>query len=420
MMLRIRFLTVLLTGSLTAVSLFTLSGAAAPAPNLGAAATKSPPLEKKIVLIGGTKSHGPGEHDFTNGIPLIGAWLRASPAFASADILTYTGGFPTDPAVLENASTIVLYFDGVQEVPPPLLDPARIAQLQKLMDAGAGLIALHQASTLPAGNTSVPLSDWLGAKRNGMWDRAMGPLSLKLADPAHPIAAGVKDLDYRDEIYPTIEFASGGKVTPIFRTTVTPKLGEAKKKGGAAPGLGEYTVAWAYERRNGGRSFGFTGGHYLDSLKNPNLRQLLVNAIAWTARIEVPSTGIAVIEPVVDVSRVNRREENRVSHSGWGELRWYTSAEMGNTQTMTTGMAILKPGASNPRHFHPNCDEILHVISGKIRHTMNEVAVEMNAGDTVSIPQGVLHNAVNIGSEDAMLAISFSTAYREAVGYDSK
>jgi len=37
--------------------------------------------------------------------------------------------------------------------------------------------------------------------------------------------------------------------------------------------------------------------------------------------------------------------------------------------------------------------------------------------DTVSIPQGVLQSATTIGSEDAVLGISFSSAYREAVGY---
>jgi quercetin dioxygenase-like cupin family protein len=114
---------------------------------------------------------------------------------------------------------------------------------------------------------------------------------------------------------------------------------------------------------------------------------------------------------------VVKKADNKVTEMPWGQLRWFTSAELKNSRTMTTGMAIIKPGQSNPRHFHPNCDEILHVVSGKISHTMNEVTVEMNAGDTVSIPQGVLHNATNIGAEDAVLAISFSSAYREAVGY---
>ena len=83
---------------------------------------------------------------------------------------------------------------------------------------------------------------------------------------------------------------------------------------------------------------------------------------------------------------------------------------------MTTGLATIKPGQANPRHFHPNCDEILHVISGKIRHTMNEVTIEMNPGDTVTIPSGTLHNATNIGHDDAVLSISFSSANRETVG----
>ncbi|MGH7944495.1 MAG: ThuA domain-containing protein [Opitutaceae bacterium] len=391
------------------VSAFSQPASTPPAPNLGAAALKSPPLAKKIVLIGGKKSHGEGEHDFPNGIPLIAAMLKASPAFASADVLAYTGGFPADPAVLDGASTLVLYFDGVQEKPEPLLDPARIPHVQKLVDAGAGLVALHQASTLPKGNTTVPLVEWLGAKRDGMFDRTTETVTLKPVTPAHPISAGVGEFTYKDEFYPTLVFHSdAARITPILRA----RVGATAKK--------EHVLAWAFERANSGRSFGFTGAHYLAAFDEPAIRQLLVNAVAWTAHLDVPKGGIVVPGPVVGKSVVNRHDENRVVDMPWGQLRWYTSAEMKNTRTMTTGVAILKPGQTNPRHFHPNCDEILHVVSGKIRHTMNEVSVEMNAGDTVSIPQGVLHNASNVGAENAVLAISFSTAYREAVGYDTK
>ncbi len=47
---------------------------------------------------------------------------------------------------------------------------------------------------------------------------------------------------------------------------------------------------------------------------------------------------------------------------------------------------------------------------------MGTQKVEMTAGDTVSIPTGVRHNARNIGTEDAVLAISFSSAHREVIG----
>ncbi len=67
----------------------------APAPatgNLGATTITAPRPATRVVLIGGTKSHGPGEHDFPNGIPLFAALLKASPAFAGADVRAQTGG----------------------------------------------------------------------------------------------------------------------------------------------------------------------------------------------------------------------------------------------------------------------------------------------------------------------------------------
>lgn len=404
----------------TALVLYTQAQtpAPAPAPNLGAAALKSPPLARKVVLIGGKKSHGPGEHDFPNGIPLLASFLKAAPAFANADVLTYTGDWPADLSVLDGASTIVCYFDGVQEKPEPFNDPGRNAYLQKLMDAGTGLVCLHQASTVPANNDTIPLNNWLGARRNGMWDRTTEKVTLRPFTPGHPISAGVGEFSYEDEFYPTLVFNEDmTQITPILRGEVTPKFGDKKKQETQPPTKGEHTLAWAYERTGGGRGFGFTGAHYVEALNVPGLRQMIVNAIAWTAKIEVPKTGVDIPEPVVGKSVVVKKADNKVIEMPWGQLRWFTSAEMKNSRVMTTGQAIIKPGKSNPRHFHPNCDEILHVISGKISHTMNEVTVEMEAGDTVSIPQGVLHNATNIGDSDAVLAISFNSAYREAVGY---
>jgi len=51
-------------------------------------------------------------------------------------------------------------------------------------------------------------------------------------------------------------------------------------------------VAWAYERPDGGRGFGFTGYHRYENLKNDSFRTLLLNAVAWTAKLEVPENGI--------------------------------------------------------------------------------------------------------------------------------
>jgi quercetin dioxygenase-like cupin family protein len=102
----------------------------------------------------------------------------------------------------------------------------------------------------------------------------------------------------------------------------------------------------------------------------------------------------------------------------WGRLEWYVSAKIGNSDTMTVGRCILNAGEQNGRHFHPNCDEILQVLKGRIVQSWNGQEHEMSVGDIVSIPRGVTHNARNIGDEPAELAISFSSAYRETVDMD--
>ena len=44
------------------------------------------------------------------------------------------------------------------------------------------------------------------------------------------------------------------------------------------------TVAWAVERKDGGRGFGFTGGHFFANWYVPEFRKMVLNAIVWTAK----------------------------------------------------------------------------------------------------------------------------------------
>jgi quercetin dioxygenase-like cupin family protein len=111
-------------------------------------------------------------------------------------------------------------------------------------------------------------------------------------------------------------------------------------------------------------------------------------------------------------------DQHSVEPMPWGRLEWSVSAKLGNSETMTIGTCFLNPGAQNGRHFHPNCDEVLRVLKGRIIQTWDGVEHEMNVGDVVSIPAGVVHNARNIGGGPAELAISFSSAYRETVDAD--
>ena len=53
-------------------------------------------------------------------------------------------------------------------------------------------------------------------------------------------------------------------------------------------------VAWAYQRDDGGRGFGFTGGHFHWNWADPDFRRIVLNAIVRSARGEVPEGGVPV------------------------------------------------------------------------------------------------------------------------------
>ncbi len=114
--------------------------------------------------------------------------------------------------------------------------------------------------------------------------------------------------------------------------------------------------------------------------------------------------------------RMCAADEAQVHDMDWGHLEWMVSGELGNSSTMTVGRCYILPGRENPRHFHPNCDEVLHVLTGTIEHSFGDEVIPMTAGDTISIPIGVMHNARNVGDDEAVFVIAFSTPDREVVG----
>lgn len=385
----------------------------------------------RVILIGGTKSEGPAQHDYPNGIRALAALLTASPdaqAIPSFAVDAYPDGWPADPATLTGASTIVWYFDGLEK--HPLLDAARRTQFEALMKDGVGLIALHQATTVPAADTTVNLQRWLGGARYGMFDRATE--MVRFEPMRHAVSRGVGAFAYRDEFYPTIRFLDERRVVaPLLQGKLHVEFREGRHLVLDQPTMS--TVAWAFERGDGGRSFGFSGAHYLASFDEVAVRKLLLNAIFWTARLEVPQSGVrdglasdtAIMiaerarstgSRAVREAIVARPAQNKVVEYPWGRLTWYVSGELGNSATLTVGQAVIRPGQENPRHYHPNCDEVLRVVQGRILHTMGDRTVEMSSGDTVSIPTGMRHNARNIGATDAVLDISFSSADRQVIG----
>lgn len=99
----------------------------------------------------------------------------------------------------------------------------------------------------------------------------------------------------------------------------------------------------------------------------------------------------------------------------WGTLKWLCNDRLSPGAAQTVGLSRILPGRRNPLHYHPNCEEVLHVLSGRGRHSFDGEWVDLEPGSTIRIPEGVKHNLVNTGADPLDCLITFSSGQRETV-----
>ena len=102
----------------------------------------------------------------------------------------------------------------------------------------------------------------------------------------------------------------------------------------------------------------------------------------------------------------------------WGTLNWLMGQGLDPGAAQTFGLVEIAPGAQNPPHYHPNCEELLYVLSGTCTHTYGEDSYELKPGDLIRVPANVVHHAVNNGNEPLRAVISFSSGDRQTVFLD--
>jgi quercetin dioxygenase-like cupin family protein len=100
--------------------------------------------------------------------------------------------------------------------------------------------------------------------------------------------------------------------------------------------------------------------------------------------------------------------------TSWGELNWKMSGKEMPGAELTFGTCFIKPGERNPLHSHPNCEELLYVVSGSCEHRLGEEIVHLEAGDVIRIPRNVPHWARAEGNEPVFALIVFSSGERQA------
>ncbi len=268
---------------------------------LGAAALPAAP--KRIVLIAGPKSHAAGAHEYLKSAKLLKVLLdRANLPGIETEV--HFNGWPDDPRALDRADTIAWFSDGenpAYEFEAPYLQADRLAILQRQMDRGCGWVAHHYSVFAPTTHGPRMLA-WAGAYFDFQTGKGEGGLygstnegeraryrslirveetDLALVSAGHPTAAGVRPFRIHDEFYYQLVFGDQAqRIQPILRAPAFSSDASAQ------------TVGWAFDRRDGGRSFGITMGHRFANWANDDYRRLVLNALVWTAGGTVPAGGV--------------------------------------------------------------------------------------------------------------------------------
>lgn len=271
-----------------------------------AASALTPDGKHKLVFIAGKPSHPPGMHEFRAGTMLLEQCLKSVPNLV---VDRHEMGWVKDEATFADADAVVIYADGGKG--HPAVQGNHLETLKALMAKGVGFGCMHYGVEVVADLGGKEFQDWIGGHYenayscNPIWDAKYETF------PVHPIASGVKAFTTNDEWYIHMRFraafghgdklgaAAGMSFTPIL--VATPP--DATRDGPYVYPKGPYphiqaekgspeTTMWAVERPDGGRGFGFTGGHFHKNWGNNDVRKAVLNALAWVAKADVPAGGV--------------------------------------------------------------------------------------------------------------------------------
>ncbi len=232
---------------------------------------------KRVLLLGQKRDHPPASHEYMAGLKVMAKSLEGVPGL-KLSIHKADEPWKEGPELLNNADCIVMFLG--QGSRWEQTDPKRQKALEEFAARGGAVVGLHWAI---GGKDAkyIPLHlDLMGGCHGGP-DRKyiVAETDLKVVDRKHPITTGVDDLRINEEFYYRLKFARRGTVTPLMAAVIDGR---------------DETAAWAFERPDGGRSFGFCCMHYHSSWGVLSCRRMIAQAVLWTLKMPVPEEGLPV------------------------------------------------------------------------------------------------------------------------------
>ena len=288
-------------------------------------------------------------------------------------------------------------------------DAASRKSVMDFVKSGKGVVGIHAATTNFSSKRPVGSVDWPEAAEmiGGIfaghhWRSGEGEWAVKIDDPTHPLNAafGGKGFKVADEIYYYNNFQKDS-----VRVLLSLDFSGAKTAG-VKKDQTEVHISWVRDWGKG-RVFYCSLGHDNHIFWNKAILQHCLDGIQFALGDLPVDTA-----PQSQKSPIRRFSEQVLITEGWGSLSWLASKKIGNADGLVLGRVTIKAGQTNPRHRHPVCKEVLYLMKGRLKHTLGDKTYILSAGDTITIPAGVYHNAGCIGTEDADMIVVYSEGTR--------
>lgn len=274
---------------------------------VGQAMAKTPEGKRKLVLVAGKPSHPPRMHEFNAGTQLMAKCLKD---VKDLHVEVVLNGWPKDDATFNGADAVVFYMDGGGRHEVVLENGRRMKLVDEWTKKGAGIGCMHYGVEIVPDQAGVEFKRWIGGHYEHMF--SCNPIWEPKFDNfiKHPITSGVGPFQVKDEWYFNMRFVEGfSAAAPAkkdgveFWPILVAKPSDEIRNGPYVYPKGPYphiqeakgreeAMMWAVQRPDGGRGFGFTGGHFHDNWGDANYRKVVLNACVWLTGADVPATGI--------------------------------------------------------------------------------------------------------------------------------
>ena len=269
----------------------------------------TPQKELKVVFLHGSRSHACGEHEFRAGSHLLSNHLNAQKEVKVKAIVHH--GWPKNEAILDDADAVVIYANGERVIRHGW------KKMDQLSKKGIGILFMHYAVHPSINNGEKYFKPWIGGyfkngkSSNPFWGGVIKTLK------GHPVANGVKETYAIDEFYMNLEYSK--RMIPLGVAKLTRKnlfdINNLWNDLGYNSDGKKQALLWGFERKNGGRGAGFTGGHFHRNWAIDSYRKLILNTIIWVAGGEVPSDGVPTVK--VTEKELNENLDQYGSRQKW-------------------------------------------------------------------------------------------------------